>query len=211
MKLTTLAIAAAFAAGCTVKNNERSSLVASKVIQAVGPTTCLYLPGTPEAVFGTFDPAAGYVHAVVVQNRLPDNSGIGPGRLNTNDFQVEGATITTDVLVGPAQSIATQTVPANGFITSGNTSLPIGLQLAQPGAIQPGSDVRFHIQIFGTLTDGSTLKTNTYEYAAHAITSPVIGSPCTAGAIAIPCETGDPTGKTATQDTGFVCQAPPAP
>jgi hypothetical protein len=205
MKLTTIAIAAALAAGCTVPNGERSSLVATKVIRATGTTECTYAPGTDELVFGTFDPAAGYVHAVVVINRLPDNSGIAPGRLNTNDFQVEGATITTDVLVGRAQSIAKQTVPANGFIPSGGSPLPVGLQLAQPGAILPGSDVRFHIQIFGTLVDGTTVKTNTYEYAAHAITSPRIGAICPTGKVAVPCETGDSTGTTATQDTGFLC------
>jgi hypothetical protein len=155
--------------------------------------------------FGAFDPAAGYVHAVVVENRLPDNSGIAPGRLNTNDFQVLGATITTDVLLGPPQSIATQTVPATGFITVGS-SHPVGLQLAQRGAILPGSDVRFHIQIFGILTDGSTIKTSTYQYAAHAITSPLIGSNCTATQTAFFCETGDPSGKTATQDSGSLCK-----
>jgi hypothetical protein len=207
MKLTTIAIAAALAAGCGVPNNERSSLVATKVIQATssGTTGCTYDPATLEAVFGTFDPAAGYVHAVVVQNRLADNAGLGPGRLNSNDFQVKGATITTDVLVGPAQSIATETVPANGFIATG-ASLPIGLQLAQPGAIQPGTDVRFNIQIFGVLTDGSSVKTNTYTYAAHAITSPVIGSSCTGTQTAFFCETADVSGKTPSQDTGSFCK-----
>jgi hypothetical protein len=168
MKLTTIAIAiaAALAAGCTVPNNERSSLVATKVIQATssGVTGCTYDPGTLEAVFGTFDPAAGYVHAVVVQNRLADNAGLGPGRLNTNDFQVKGATIT------------------------------------------PGTDVRFNIQIFGVLTDGSSVKTNTYTYAAHAITSPVIGSSCTAAQTTFFCETADVSGKTPSQDTGSFCK-----
>jgi hypothetical protein len=208
MKLTTIAIAAALAAGCTVPNNERSSLVATKVIQATssGTTGCTYDPATLEAVFGTFDPAAGYVHAVVVQNRLADNAGLGPGRLNSNDFQVKGATITTDVLVSSVdQSIATQTVPANGFITTGS-SRPIGLQLAQPGAIQPGTDVRFNIQIFGVLTDGSSVKTNTYTYAAHAITSPVIGSSCTATQTTFFCETADVSGRTPSQDTGSFCK-----
>src|SRR3954469_3071922 len=207
MKLTTLLIAAALAAGCTVQNNDTSALVATKLIQATasGTSGCTYDPATNEAVFGTFDPAFGYEHAVVVENRLANNAGAGPGRINTNDFQVKGATIVTDVLVGPAQNVATQTVPANGFIAVGQ-SLAVGLRVAQPGAIQPGSDVRFHIQIFGTLKDGSTAKTSTYFYAAHAITSPPITANCTTPQVAFFCETADVTGRTATQDTGFVCQ-----
>src|SRR3954464_14035626 len=118
MKLTTLVIAAALAAGCTVKDDQRSMLVATKLIAATasGTTGCVYDPTTLETVFGTFVAGAGYTHALVVENRLPDNSGLGPGRLNTNDFQVKGATITTDVAVGAAQNIGAQTVPANGFI-----------------------------------------------------------------------------------------------
>jgi hypothetical protein len=204
MKLIAIAIAAALAAGCTVHNDERGLLVASKLIQATPPTGtatsgCAYLPATNEAVFGSFDPAAGYVHAVVIQNLLPNN-GVGPGRLNTNDFQVEGATITTDVLVGPAQSIATQTVPANGFIVAAGGISPIAVALAQPGAIQGGSDVRFHIQIFGVLMDGSKVKANTYEYAAHAIAGFQLSAAgvCATGKTPFFCE-----GQS--QDTGIGC------
>src|SRR3954464_10283035 len=77
MKLTTLFIAAALAAGCTVQNNDTSALVATKLIQATasGTSGCTYDPATNEAVFGTFDPAFGYEHAVVVENRLPDKPG----------------------------------------------------------------------------------------------------------------------------------------
>ena len=150
MKLTTLVIAAALAAGCTVRNDERSFLVGTKIIAATKnpdatATNCLYNPATAETVFGAFDPAFGYVHAVVVENRLPAN-GTGPGRINTNDFQVEGATVTTDVLLGPAQSIGAQTVPANGLIKAGVLGAPVSVVLAQPGAIAPGSTVRFNVQ-----------------------------------------------------------------
>ena len=207
MKLnTTVAIAAALVAGCTVKDDQRSSLVGFRIIQAKGTiaTGCLYDPTTAETTFGTFVGAAGYTHALLVTNRLADNAALGPGRLNTNDFQVEGATITTDVVVGPAQSIATQTVPANGFILAGAT-LPVAIQIAQPGAIAPGSDVVFHIQVFGKLADGSRVRTNVYEYAAHAVASFAPVSPCGAAVVPIFCETFDPTGKTATQDTGAIC------
>jgi hypothetical protein len=207
MKLTNIAIAAALAAGCTVKDDQRSMLVATKIIPAIssGTSGCVYDPTTLESVFGSFLASAGYTHALVVENRLPDNSGLGPGRLNTNDFQVEGATITTDVVVGPAQSIAVQTVPANGFITTG-ASLPIGIQLAQPGAVAAGTDVQFHVQVFGKLADGTRARTNIYEYAAHAVGSVVQSSPCVSPQVATFCESFDPTGATKTQDTGALCQ-----
>ena len=137
MKPITIAIAAALIAGCTVRSDERGFLVATKLIEATAPagsTACVYDAATNENVFGFFDPAVGYDHALVVENRLPSNAATGPGRLNTNDFQVEGATITTEVLVGPVQSVATQTVPANGRIPVGQAAA-VGIALAQPGAI----------------------------------------------------------------------------
>ena len=105
MKLTTLVIAAALAAGCSVHGDERSFMVGTKVVPATPSTAanaigCVYDATTPENVFGAFDPAFGYVHAVVVENRMVDNASLGPGRIGTNDFQVEGATITTDVRGG---------------------------------------------------------------------------------------------------------------
>jgi len=210
MKLTTLVIAAALAAGCTVHNGQDSFLVATKVIAATAPTgatavNCVYDPTTAEAVFGGFDPNFGYVHAVVVENRLADNAGIAPGRFNTNDFQVEGATITTDVLVGPAQSIGVQTVPANGLIQVG-TSAAVAVVLAQPGAIAPGSTVRFNIQVFGVLLDGSKVKTNRYEYAADAFPSFTQTAPtCTAPLAPRACEGADAQGVSH-QDTTVVCR-----
>jgi len=194
MKLTTLVIAAVLAAGCSV-NDEASFLVATKIVAATKNKDatvggCAYDVATAEAVFGAFDPAFGYVHAVVVENRLADNAGVAPGRFNTNDFQVRGATITTEVLVGPAQSIATQTVPANGLIPVGQ-SAPVAVALAQPGAIAPGSTVRFNVQVFGVLLDGSKVKTNRYEYAADAVpgfTKPPPAPACTSTQTAIVCE-----------------------
>jgi hypothetical protein len=167
MKLIlTTTIAAALFAGCTT-HGEDSLLVATKLIQAnpitatTGGGGCAYTADTLENAFGVFDPSVGYQHALVVENRLQDNTNLNLGRFNTNEFQVEGATIKTDVLVGPAQNIAEQTVPANGLIQIGQVA-PVAIQLAQPGAIQPGSEVRFHIQIFGRLLDGSKVNTNTY-------------------------------------------------
>jgi hypothetical protein len=202
MKLTTLVIAAALAAGCTVHDQERSFLVGTKLIQetaGTGTTGCVYDATTAENVFGAFDPAFGYVHAVVVENRMTDNSGLGPGRINTNDFQVQGATISTEVLIGPAQSIATQTVPANGLIPVG-TAAPVAVVVAQPGAIASGSTVRFNIQVFGHLHDGSSVRTNRYEYAAFAQTGTAPAPrTCTAPTVPFACE-GEH------QDTTVVCR-----
>src|SRR5438105_8872810 len=204
MKLSTLVIAAALAAGCTVRNDERSFLVGTKIIAATKnpdatATNCLYNPATAETVFGAFDPAFGYVHAVVVENRLPAN-GAGPGRINTNDFQVEGATVTTDVLLGPAQSIGAQTVPANGLIKAGVLGAPVAIVLAQPGAIAPGSTVRFNVQVFGHLLDGSSVKSNRYEYVADAVAGFISPAPtCTATQVLAACEGGGH------QDTTVFC------
>ena len=150
--ILTITIAAALLAGCST-HGEDSLLVATKLIQAnpvtatTGSGGCAYTADTLENVFGVFDPAVGYSHALVVENRLQDNTNLNLGRFNTNEFQVERATIKTDVLVGPAQNIPEQTVPANGLIQVGQIA-PVAIQLAQPGAIQPGSEVRFHIQVF---------------------------------------------------------------
>jgi hypothetical protein len=216
MKLVTITIAAALFAGCAVHDDQSSMIVGTKLIEATtgsatggtGPTTCTYDPATNEASFGIFDPAAGYVHALVLENHLPDNSGLGPGRLNTNDFQVEGATVKTEVLVGPAQSIPEVNVPANSLIAVGGIQ-PIAIQLAQPGAIQAGSEVRFRIQVFGRLLDGSKVKTSTFEYAAQAASPlpPFIVNPCPAGQTPTFCETGDLNGLQGTQDTGVSCAA----
>ncbi|MFL5424730.1 MAG: hypothetical protein ACJ783_06825 [Myxococcales bacterium] len=203
MKLiVTTTIAAALLAGCTT-HGEDSFLVATKLVQATegdDPGSCVYDVATAENSFGLFDPAAGYVHAVVVENRLQDNTDLNVGRFNTNEFQVEGATVKTEVLFGPPQSIPDQTVPANGLILVAG-SLPIAIQLAQPGAIQAGSEVRFHIQVFGRLLDGSKVSTNTYEYSAAADTIPA-GNPCGTGTPTF-CE-GNAASQS--QDTGFVCK-----
>ncbi|MFL5362486.1 MAG: hypothetical protein ACJ78U_16110 [Myxococcales bacterium] len=211
MKLiVTTTIAAALLAGCTT-HGEDSFLVATKLVQATQGDvegTCIYDAATLENAFGRFDPAAGYVHAVVVENRLQDNTDLNVGRFNTNEFQVEGATVKTEVLVGPAQSIPDQTVPANGLILVAG-SLPIAIQLAQPGAIQAGSEVRFHIQVFGRLLDGSKVSTSTYQYsaAADALAQPSV-NPCGTGTTVF-CEGPDPAVQS--QDTGFSCIAATTP
>src|ERR1700716_2393301 len=97
-----LALLALVGAGCMVSDGTNSVIVVTKVIMATPATSttasgCVYDPGTLENTFGIFDPAAGYWHGLVLENRLADNSKIGPGRINTNDFQVEYATVNYEV------------------------------------------------------------------------------------------------------------------
>jgi hypothetical protein len=85
----------------------------------------------------------------------------------------------------------------------------VAIQLAQPGAIQAGSEVRFHIQVFGRLLDGSKVSTNTYQYSAAADTlAPLTVNPCGTGTPVF-CEGPDPAVRS--QDTGVSCPAAATP
>src|SRR5436305_15238555 len=102
MKLATLAIAAALVAGCEVDEVQSSFLVGTKLIPATitsATSGCVYDATGDENVFGSFDPAVGYRHALVVQNQLPNNAPAGPGGPYPNAFQGKRATTQTEVLV----------------------------------------------------------------------------------------------------------------
>ena len=80
-------------------------------------------------------------------------------------------------------------MPANGLIKVGGTAAPVAVVLAQPGTITAGSTVRFNVQVFGHLLDGSSVKSNRYEYVADAVAGFTIPAPvCTATQTAIVCE-----------------------
>ena len=86
-------LAALLLCGCEVTYKNSAMLVVTKVIQATAPSSgsggCTYSPETLEVTFGIFNPlGGGYTHGLVIENRLPDNSG-SPGRVNTNDFQID--------------------------------------------------------------------------------------------------------------------------
>jgi hypothetical protein len=187
MKLKHLTLLSLFGAGCTVANGTGSMVVITKVIEATVSSGasggCVYDPSTQENTFGVFDPAAGYEHGLVLENRLPDNSSFGPGRTNSNDFQVEYATIQYEVVTGPAQSLAAQTVPGNSLILTGGTGVT-QLQLVPPGFVADGTVLRMHIQVFGRLLDGSKVKTSVFEYVVQAQSGFVIAMPT--------CSTGTP-------------------
>jgi hypothetical protein len=193
--------------GCEVRYKDSGMLVATKVIQATqisaGQFGCAYKTETEELTFGTFNPlGGGYTHGLVIENRLPDNSSLAPGRVNTNDFQVEGAEITYAQIDGPAVLLPPQTVPGNALVQTGGKSVT-QLDLVTPAiATAIGGNtlkVRVLVQVFGLLLDGTRVRTNTYEYVIQADPTFVLGAPtCTAPQGPIACEGVN-------QDTGTGC------
>jgi hypothetical protein len=196
--------------GCEVPNKNAGLVVATKVIQATVGTsgssgsTCTYSTDTVELTFGIFNPlAGGYTHGLVIENRLPDNSALGPGRLNTNDFQVEYAVISYGQIDGPAVVLPPQTVPGNALIPIGSKGvtqldlIPTAIAQAIGGNTMK---VRIYAQVYGILLDGSRVHTNAYEYVVQADPSFVLAQPtCTAPQAPFACEGVN-------QDTGTGCK-----
>ncbi|HYV65469.1 MAG TPA: hypothetical protein VE964_04450 [Myxococcales bacterium] len=203
-------LAALFLCGCEVPNKNAGLVVATKVIQATASTTgssgnvCTYSTDTQELTFGIFNPlAGGYTHGLVIENRLPDNSDLSPGRVNTNDFQVEYAVISYGQIDGPAVVLPPQTVPGNALVligTKGVTQLnlvPTAIAQAIGGNTMK---VRIYAQVYGMLLDGTRVHTNAYEYVVQADPAFVLPAPtCTAPAAPFACEGVN-------QDTGTGCK-----
>jgi len=203
-------LAALILCGCPVTNKNAGVILATKVIQATtgssgssGGSTCTYSPDTLELTFGVFNPlAGGYTHGLVLENQLLDNSTLGPGRVNTNDFQVEYAIIDYGQIDGPAVVLPEQVVPGNALITSGSKGVtqldlvPVAIAQAIGGNTMK---IRIFVQVYGLLMDGTRVHTNTYEYVVQADPSFAVAMPtCTAPAVAFACEG-------ANQDTGTGC------
>jgi hypothetical protein len=210
-KITCISLAALLLCACRVTNKDASLVVAEKVIQAklgTGGTTgsgCTYTVDTQELTFGVFNPTGGgYTHGVVLENRLPDNSALGPGRINTNDVQVEYALINYEQIDGAvAVAMPEQMVPGNALILTGSKGVT-QLELVTPAIAQAiGSNlmkVRVFVQVYLRTLDGSRVKSNTYEYVVQADPAFVLAAPaCTAPQVAVACEG-------ANQDTGTGCQ-----
>jgi hypothetical protein len=200
-------LAALVLCGCEVKYKDNGMLVASKMIQAkptASGTGCTYDLVTNEQTFGVFNPlGGGYTHGLVIENRLPNNGGTSPGRLNTNDFQIEGADIAYAQIDGPALILPPQTVSGNAMIPAGGKGVT-QLELITPAiATAIGSNtmkVRLLVQVFGLLLDGTRVRASTYEYVVQADPTFVLPAPaCTAPAVAVACEGVN-------QDTGTGCQ-----
>jgi hypothetical protein len=194
--------------GCEVRYKDNGMLVATKVIEAkvaaAGSTGCTYEFETRESTFGIFNPlGGGYTHGLVIENRLPNNKDLTPGRLNTNDFQVEGADIGYAQIDGPALILPTQTVSGNVLVPATGKGIT-QLDLVTPAIAQtigPNTmKVRLLVQIFGVLLDGTRVRTNTYEYVVQADPTFVLATPtCTAPTAPLACEGVN-------QDTGVGCQ-----
>jgi hypothetical protein len=205
-KITSIPVAVLLLSGCQVPYKDNGYLVAEKVIQAKpGTTGCSYTPDTLELTFGAFNPlGGGYTHGVVVENRLQNNSGLAPGRVNTNDFQIEYAVIDYEQIDGPAVVLPEQTVPGNGLILTGGKGTT-ELELIPSAVAQAigGNTLKVRVlaQIYGRLLDGSRVKTNTYEYVVQADPSFTLTGPtCTPPQVAVFCE------GAGNQDTGTGCQ-----
>jgi hypothetical protein len=206
-KIISVPLATLLLCACEVKYKDQGMVVAEKVIQATvisGGSGCTYDPNTLETTFGIFDPTAGgYTHGVVIENRLPDNSTTAPGRVNTNDFQVEYAVIDYEQIDGPAVVLPEQTVPGNALILTGGKGVTQLELIPSTVAAAIGGNtmkVRVLAQIYGLTLDGSRVKTNTYEYVVQAAPGFVVGPPaCTAPQVPVACEG-------VSQDTGTGCQ-----
>ena len=200
-------LAALLLCACEVPYRDSGMIVVTKVIQATqiadGKPGCQYKTDTLELTFGIFNPlGGGYTHGLVLENRLQNNSGLAPGRVNTNDFQVEYAIIDYAQIDGPAVVMPEQAVPGNGLILTagrGVTQLDL-IPLAIAQAIGGNTmKVRVLVQVYGRLLDGTRVKTNTYEYVVQADPTFVLRAPaCTAPQVAIACEGVN-------QDTGTGC------
>ena len=205
--LSIVPLAALLLCGCEVTYKNSAMLVVTKVIQATAPSSgsggCTYSPETLEVTFGIFNPlGGGYTHGLVIENRLPDNSG-SPGRVNTNDFQIEFAVIDYAQIDGPAVLMPPQTVSGNALVPAAGKAVT-QLDLVTPAIAQAigGNTMKVRVlaQIFGLLLDGTRVRTNTYEYVIQADPTFVLPTPaCTAPAVAVACEGVN-------QDTGTGCQ-----
>jgi len=204
-KTKTIPLAALLICACQVPYKDNAFLVAEKVIQAKpGTGGCIYTADTLELTFGAFNPlGGGYTHGVVVENRLQDNSGLAPGRVNTNDFQIEYAVIDYEQIDGPAVVLPEQTVPGNALVLVGGKAVT-QLELVPSAVAQAiGGNtmkIRLLIQVYGRLLDGSRVKTNTYEYVVQADPAFTMPAPtCTSGQPVF-CE------GAGNQDTSTTCQ-----
>ncbi len=191
-----LPAAALLLSACQVIYKNNAMLVATKVIQATAPTgtgtTCTFQPETSERTLGIFNPmGGGYSHGLVIENRLSSNAD-RPGRVNTNEFQIEGAEITYAQINGPAVILPPQTVASNGLVVTGSKGVT-HLELIPPAvATLIGGNtmkIRLLIQVFGYLLDGTRVRTNTYEYVVQADPAFTLAAPsCTAPQVAFACE-----------------------
>ena len=162
-------------AGCTTKD-QSSYLEILRVIPGtfaapVPPATqgtCSISPTDKEVDFLNIDLTKRFgLVGVVVSNNLTSNAVTGINRLNTNNFIAKQAVISYEVIgggSGPGQVIS----PAQGLAPSGATSalttflFPQGANVS--ATIPAGKSVRVSFRIEGKLEDGSSARTNQFDY-----------------------------------------------
>lgn len=161
-------------AGCTTKN-QSSYLEILRVTpgtftaaSAGSPASCIVTPGGLEVDFLNIDLTKRFGQlGVVVVNSLPLNGQPAINRLNTNDFVAQQTVVSYEIIgssTAPPQTIS----PAQGVAAAGSTSTISTFlfpQTAKLGAAIPANKtvrVTFHIE--GKLNDGSSVRTNEYEY-----------------------------------------------
>ena len=171
----TFVLLAVVLAGCTTKN-QSSYLEILRVVPgiyaagtATTPATCTVNPGGLEVDFLNIDLSKRFGQiGVSIVNGLPNNTNQGIGRLNTNDFIAQQTVVSYEVLGTPGAPPPATISPAQGVVptaTTGSVSTFLFPQGAGLGsAIPAGKNVRVTFHIEGKLTDGSSVRTNEYEY-----------------------------------------------
>lgn len=161
-------------AGCSTRN-QSSYLEIQRVVPgaytaatATTPASCVVTASGQEVAFLNIDLTKRYGQVgVVVSSALAQNSNTGTGRLNSNDFIAEKTVLNYEVIGGgssPGQVIA----PAQGLVPTGGLASVVTFLFPQGGnfgaSIPAGKSVRVIFHIEGKLTDGSSARTNEYEY-----------------------------------------------
>lgn len=160
-------------AGCSTKNQSSYLEILRVVPGAFAPATptapasCTISPNGTEVDFLNIDLTKRFGQVgVVVQNALQLNANTGVNRLNTNDFIADRAVISYEVIGGssPAQvnGVAQGIVQAASTGVVGTFLFPQGGNFATSIGANKTVRVTFHIE--GKLNDGSSVRTNEYEY-----------------------------------------------
>ncbi len=168
-------------AGCSTKN-QSSYLEILRVTPgtftagtATTPATCVLAPGNPETTFLSIDLSKRFgLIGVIVANNLPANASPATGHLTTNDF-IAGQAVVSYEIIGGGTAPTQQISPAQGVAVVGSTSaistflFPQGANLALTIPAEKYVRVTFHLE--GKLTDGSSVRTNEYEYVFRTCAS----------------------------------------
>jgi hypothetical protein len=175
------AAALASLGSCTTTGGD-SFVVITRVVQATGAAIvagspvqpCTVDSSAPEVLAPAFDPAIGLDIFFAVENRAP--TVVTTPRLESNDFLVDQAILSYEVVGGGGTAPADSSAAAQGFVLAGNKSAAFVVQAVAAGKVTAGQTLRVHIYLQGKLLDGTTVRTNNYEFIAAAVTGAGDGS-----------------------------------